>query len=143
MNVCPVTVTGQKYFGFIQISTYYKKEKTLLSIFSSKIKPTEPTNFTGVYSIRCEDCNSLYIGETGRPFSVRLKEHISNSIKLKNSSAIVDHCKTGHKFDFDHSGIIFSDNHQRKRKVAEALFIRNSSTIPGNKSSQNLLLFKD
>ena len=112
-------------------------------MFSSKLKLTEPTTFTGVYRIRCEDCNSLYIGETGRPFSVRLKEHISNSIKLKNSSAFVDHCRTGHNFDFDLSGIILSENHQRKRKMAEALFILNSSTIAGNKSSQNLFLFND
>ena len=121
---------------------HYKKRKTLLSMFSSKIKLTQPSTFTYVYRIRCEDCNSLYIGETGWPFSVRLKEHIANSIKHKNYSAIVDHCRTKLKFDFDHSVIVFSENHQRKRNVAKALFIRNSSTISGN-ISQNLFLFKD
>ena len=114
-----------------------------MSVFSSKIKPTDPNTNTGVYRIRCEDCNLFYIGETGRPFKIRLKEHINNSINLKNSSAIVDHCKTGHKFDFDHSAIIFNEDHLRKRKVAEAIFTRNSSTVPGNKSSQNLFIFKE
>ena len=135
--------TIQKYFGFIEISTYYRKEKPLLAYFSSKIKPSASSMSTGVYQIRCEDCNAFYIGETGRPFKLRLNEHITNSINLKNSSAIVDHYKIGHKMDFDHSSIILNEDNLRKRKIAESFFIRETNTIPGNKSSQNLLVFKN
>jgi len=34
-------------------------------------------NSTGVYKITCNDCNNFYIGQTGRSFTTRFKEHIN------------------------------------------------------------------
>ena len=59
----------------------------------------------------------------------------------KVSSAVADHFKSGHFFDFENSQVIYKQTHNRKRKIAEALLIHNNHTIPGNKSSYELSLF--
>ena len=44
----------------------------------NKTKIPQP-NQSGVYEINCEDCEAVYIGQTGRSLEKRLKEH-RNSI---------------------------------------------------------------
>ena len=56
---------------------------------------------SGVYEIKCASCNIKYIGQSGRSFGTRMKEH-SAAIRLKNlgCSAFSDHCvSNGHDFD--------------------------------------------
>jgi predicted GIY-YIG superfamily endonuclease len=63
-----------------------------------KPKSDNVLNKNVVYSIPCE-CNKQYIGETGRAFDVRLKEH-KNSIKKKDpdgSKLCENHYYTGHR----------------------------------------------
>ena len=45
-----------------------------------------------VYKASCALCGQIYIGETGRMFKTRIKEHIS-----KQSSAIFQHHLKSHK----------------------------------------------
>jgi hypothetical protein len=42
----------------------------------------------GVYKLNCRSCASSYIGQTGRSFKTRFKEHVSD---IKNNR-----CKTGY-----------------------------------------------
>ena len=43
-----------------------------------------------VYKIPCADCEWCYIGETGRCFETRKKEHVKNNVKtLANGSSVV------------------------------------------------------
>ncbi len=67
-----------------------------------------------VYKLTCQDCTPVYIGETSRPLSDRMKKHsrITKSHpkinedrkKLDRSSAIALHVlKTEHQVDFDNS----------------------------------------
>ncbi|KAK5643856.1 hypothetical protein RI129_007701 [Pyrocoelia pectoralis] len=57
---------------------------------------------SGIYQLLCGTCSAFYIGQTGRSFSTRFKEH-SNCIKLNNlthKSAFADHIlHSGHSFD--------------------------------------------
>ena len=69
-NICKLI---QKYFGFIKCIPYYKKSKTLLSYFSSKIKDTDKSTNTGVYKISCLHCDKCYVGQTKRALTIRLK----------------------------------------------------------------------
>ena len=42
----------------------------------TKVKGTHKNSIKGdVYQIPCTDCDHVYIGETGQPFHLRLKEH--------------------------------------------------------------------
>ena len=55
-----------------------------------------------VYSINCSDCPKAYIGETGRPIKVRLKEHIKSPKEGDLKSALSQHqLETGHKVNFE------------------------------------------
>ena len=132
----------KKHFGFIKVVPYFKKHKNLLAFFSNKIKSNDFTIASGVYRIPCSDCSSVYIGETGRSFKTRLKEHQSNCRAQRNtSSAVVDHSRSGHLLNFEHSRVIHIEPNYRKRKIAEALFIRSHKTFAGNKPSFNLSMF--
>ncbi len=44
-----------------------------------------------VYSIPCMDCNSVYVGETGRNLEKRLKEHQYAVKRMDNKNGIFLH----------------------------------------------------
>jgi len=46
---------------------------------------------TGTYKISCKECDKFYIGQTGRPFKIRYKEHRPNTQNLKQNSAFAQH----------------------------------------------------
>jgi hypothetical protein len=54
---------------------------------------------SGIYQMKCLDCLLKYIGQTGRTFQTRYKEHIheirNNNSKSGNSNHILN---TGHKY---------------------------------------------
>ncbi|KAJ4444160.1 hypothetical protein ANN_05949 [Periplaneta americana] len=52
---------------------------------------TNKYNHTGVYNLKCNTCNNFYIGQTGRSFQTRYKEHITAIIKLQNISTYAEH----------------------------------------------------
>ena len=74
-----------------------------------------------IYSIPCE-CSKNYIGETGRPLEVRLKEH-QYSLKKRDpdvSKLCEHHFTTGHRFLWDQAEIIGQEQNWKARKVHEA-----------------------
>ncbi|KAK3727755.1 hypothetical protein QZH41_005220 [Actinostola sp. cb2023] len=112
----------------------------------SKPKDTIPCNKkTGVvYQIPCEDCEAVYIGETGRSLGTRKKEHMA-SVRLAKTqaSALAEHAtKEGHDIAWDDTKIIATESSWVRRKWTEAwkitknknaLFNRDSGRIvPGN-----------
>ena len=57
------------------VKTVFKKTRTVRDMLT-KVKGTHKNSDKGViYRIPCVDCDNFYIGETGRPFHVRHKEH--------------------------------------------------------------------
>ena len=61
------------------------------------------------YKIPCADCDWCYVGETGRCFETRKREHIRN----------VKTCTNGSNIDFNHSRVI-DKGLFRIRKTLEA-----------------------
>ena len=61
----------------IRVAT--KPLRTLQQLFPSpKDRPQPENQINVVYKINCSDCSWSYIGETGRAFNRRRKEHIKN-----------------------------------------------------------------
>ena len=87
------------------------------------VDPTAKEKKCGVvYKVQCKDCKEDYIGETARPFGVRLKEH--DNIKRASTTAVGDHLRdTGHTLDFSSSLNIASKNDAFKRRIREAIEI--------------------
>ena len=64
-----------------------------------------------VYKIPCADCSWSYIGETGRCFHTRKKEHIRNTKTYKKISNIATHAwLNGHSIDFNNARVIDKRN---------------------------------
>ena len=57
-------------------------------------KPNLCSTKNVIYQISCKLCNKLYIGETCRPISYRLKEHCN---KTNSTSAVAQHFVTQHE----------------------------------------------
>ena len=82
------------------------------------------TQFKGVYKVPCS-CKTSYIGETGRSFHARLKEHGADIRKERiRTSALAGHvAKTKHHIFLEDTKILAKENQYLKRKFREALEI--------------------
>ena len=54
-------------------------------------KNTDIYNKTGVYKLKCNDCDKFYIGQTGRPFSSRFYEHTKELTNNNIQSTFTTH----------------------------------------------------
>jgi hypothetical protein len=46
---------------------------------------------SGIYELRCDDCSAVYIGQTGRKFKERMKEHEASFRKENCISLFAKH----------------------------------------------------
>jgi hypothetical protein len=46
---------------------------------------------SGIYKLTCPDCNKAYIGQTGRPFAVRSREHFRDYTHAHNKPNFAQH----------------------------------------------------
>ena len=98
-----------------------KPLKTLQRIFPTpkhQVPPEQRINV--VYNIPCSDCSWSYVGETGRSFGTRKKEHIRNVKNHKKGSNIAKHAwDMDHIIDFENGKVIDIGNY-RTRKTLES-----------------------
>ncbi|UYV61346.1 hypothetical protein LAZ67_1004494 [Cordylochernes scorpioides] len=114
-----------KNFG---IRTYFSNTPSIGTILRNPItKDNTPRNTlqrnNAVYSIKCNDCDSVYVGETGRYIKDRIQEHDRNIRHNDPKSLIVQHIsQTGHSFNTTDPRSHYSNiPHKHKRLVVEAL----------------------
>ena len=129
-----------------RIQVVNKPFKTLQQEFPSpKFRPSIEHQPNVIYKIPCADCDWCYVGETGRCFETRKKEHIRNVKTCANGSNIAKHAWSfEHRIDFDNSSVIDKGSF-RVRKTLEAWHTsatkhadNNSKPIP----NQYSILFK-
>ncbi|XP_072019409.1 uncharacterized protein [Amphiura filiformis] len=122
-----------RVFKTYNIATAMKPHCTLRNLLVHPKDKREPHNSTDViYSIPCKNCNSAYIGETGRKFGKRLDEHkteaekIGDNIKTRatrkasqsviHKSAITDHVvENNHVINWDEAKIVGKESNRYKR----------------------------
>ncbi|XP_072051531.1 uncharacterized protein [Amphiura filiformis] len=93
-----------------------------------------------VYKIPCKGCDKSYVGETGRQFGVRLKEHRKDSETVKDTkftkakrkastseqhkSAITDHvAQENHVINWEGASILDKDSNAVSRRIRESIQI--------------------
>ena len=105
------------------VGTYHKPFNTIRQQLVHTKDPTTKEKKCGVvYKVQCKDCEEGYIGETARPFGVRLKEH--DNIKRASTTAVGDHLRdTGHTLDFSSTLIIARENDAFKTRIRETIEI--------------------
>ena len=99
--------TPPKNFPITWVQTYHLTINTLRSILV-KPKNQDPVakKCNVIYHLTCSDCQAKYIGQTGRAFGTRLKEH-PNLCNSLNNFAVAEHmCQTGHHFEEEEANII-------------------------------------
>jgi hypothetical protein len=77
------TRTITKVFKNINIRIAYKTKNTIQNHLQPKISNIDKYNKRGINKMRCNSCQLSYIGQTGRNFKARYKEHI-RSIRINN-----------------------------------------------------------
>ena len=74
--------------------------------------------FVVVYKISCADCCWSYVGETGRCFKTRRKEHQRNLKNYTRGSNIANHAwQNNHSIDFDGATVIDKGNYRIRRTL--------------------------
>ncbi len=82
-----------------------------------------------VYSIPCMNCNSVYVGETGRNLEKQLKEHQYAVNRMDNENGISVHAwKKSHRVNWDESRVLKMIPNYFHRRLTEALIIQSSNT---------------
>jgi len=94
-----------------------------------------------VYRIPCGNCDKTYVGETGRKFGVRMKEHKAEvesksgriftrsqhaaNLEVRNKSALTDHAaQQNHVINWSESKILDKEPDRGTRWIKEAICIR-------------------
>ena len=121
----------------VRVRFYYKRNRTLESVFSKKFKNYSKKEGPCVYEIPCKNCPKKYIGQTGRMLAIRIKEHQ----QLRENSALTSHVHTtGHQMDFENTRILFNENNTIKREILELISIKRSEHMENN-TGIDLILF--
>jgi len=82
-----------------------------------------------VYAIPCHNCNSIYVGQTGRSLQARLKEHARAIDKGDQNNACARHARlSNHVLNLDDTKIVYGEKKFATRLSLEAY------TIAANKS---------
>lgn len=106
----------------------YKPWTTVGRITKSTYQPLHKLERHGIiYSVNCNDCAGIYIGQTGQKLKNRIKQHQSdyNSRTIKpNNTAAFQHARNmGHTFNYENTKIIKSEPNLQKRLTLEAINI--------------------
>jgi hypothetical protein len=69
----------------------FRTTNTIGNLLSSKTHAPDKFSRSGVYKLTCPDCHKAYVGQTGRQFSTRYKEHQTFFRNKNNSSNFAKH----------------------------------------------------
>jgi hypothetical protein len=87
-----------KIFKDTQLKIAFRTNNTIQQHLFAK-QPKNTTNTSGIYRMKCLDCPQQYIGQTGRPFKTRFKEHIRAIKYNSDASTYAQHIlNNGHTY---------------------------------------------
>ena len=108
-----------------------------------------------IYKIPCQQCPKSYIGETGRCFGIRLKEHKDEVDKVDKSarftrsqrktsestyhkSALTDHTsQNNHVIDWDNAKLVGREDQWKRRQILESIRIHQEGETALNRDGGN------
>ena len=113
----------------LKIRTIFKSGGTLRSVLTKvKTKTPELKKKGVVYKVPCRDCETCYIGETGRSLQKRITEHKYSVNNNDRKNGIAVHAwDMGHQPDWNAAEVVDMEPHYWKRHVLEAIWIQNTS----------------
>ena len=137
-NYNVITFVGQssikikKYLNIHNVNVAFRTNNSLGKYIKNAKSKSEKTNKSGIYKLTCKDCPKIYIGQTGRSFGKRIKEHYSNFVNNKNSSNYANHLlESNHTFNpnFDILHIADKGHKLNNLESLEINKLRNSNLL--------------
>lgn len=140
------------YYGLItdRISKMFKKlninvsfrssNKTSSLLFNAKEK-LDPLKKSGVYQLKCNDCEGTYVGQTGRSFKKRIDEHLRSAKYKKTDSSFANHLiENNHSYKNNYK-ILHLCEKGRKLNLLEAAEIFKLSKNPNLLNDQTDIMY--
>ena len=104
------------------VQVAHKPMFTLRRLLTNVKDKDEPEDRSGaVYKIKYSDCQSIYIGETGRNLTTRLNEH-KRATKEGDVNNTEHHLKTSHTIDRDFAMCVTYSTDYYQRIILESWF---------------------
>ena len=139
-----VTETATRIFRKHGIATAVRPHTTLRKLLVHPKDKVDPLSTTDcIYEIPCANCDSTYVGETGRRLETRKDEHKTETDKVVKSkgnftrqmrkqseseqskSAIADHAvQQNHVISWDNTKVLQKECDVGARRIKEAIWIR-------------------
>lgn len=121
----PVSKKIGEIFKKYNMQVAYKTNITLQTLLPSSKSPIPLLEKSGIYQLQCKDCNAAYVGQTGRKFSLRFKEHARSwRLNLDNSTFANHLIQNNHSFDpLQNYKILHIENKGNKMNILENLEI--------------------
>ena len=128
-NYKTLTYVGQTSYKIgnflkkLNVKIAFKTNNTLSKNIKNNKSKTNITDQSGVYQLTCANCPKTYIGQTGRIFSKRIKEHYSSFINKKSDSHYANHLlEENHDFN-NQIKILHIENKGNRLNLLESLEI--------------------
>ena len=103
--------------------------------FANTLKQTliknSPKNSLGcIYKIPCLDCSHLYIGQSGKGISTRIKQHQYSVRSGQESNALFLHRNNfNHRINWKDAEVVIYCNNITKRNIIESVLIKKSNEL--------------
>ena len=111
----------KEFYPKVNLRIAFKSPAQLGNHFPFKDKVSDPSKQAlVVYHVKCNNCESDYIGKSSRILSKRIDEHMSDP----NSHVYQHEKETGHNMDFDNIKILDRASNDLKLQYKEMLYIR-------------------
>jgi hypothetical protein len=131
-------------FKQTNIQIAFRTKNTIQNLLKPKIPTSDVFSSSGVYKLSCPECNMAYVGQIGRQFSQRYKEHKSAFYNNTPSSSSFarHHLEETHPFGPIHEVMQILQLHKKKpapqhhRKVPHILRI--SKRFPPQRRTDHL-----
>jgi hypothetical protein len=127
-EVNPIARTLRKFNVNVALKSRNTLGKWLKSKQASPNTDNEKYEACGVYNITCRSCRNAYIGQTGRSFKIRFKEHVSD---IANNI-----CKTGY------SQHILSKGHEWAHNISELEILEIKQKGPSLNTLEKFHIFR-
>lgn len=125
-------------FKSFNINVAFRTKSTLNSYLVNTKDTIPPIHRSGVYKLKCNNCNSEYIGQTGRKFLDRVIEH-ERCFRLRNSLPDTPSSFANHILS-EHHNFLRSQNFEILHFCEKGRLLDNLEILEICKSSNNSLV---
>jgi hypothetical protein len=90
-------------FRHTELKIALRTNNTIGKLLNPKNPTRDPYSQSGAYKLTCPDCNRAYVGQTGRQFSIRYKEHKTAFRNNNQNNSFAKHLNdSAHSFGWPH-----------------------------------------